>query len=262
MLTLLINSLALLFYLMASVYQFMLIKQKYQRRQEYLLIIIALALAFHALGVYLLMALDEGIDFGINKMISLILAVVNCLVLLSSLRKPLHNLFVFLLPLSIIAIVIALLQQQPHFIAIGTGVKIHILLSLVAYSLLTIATLQVLLLGWQNHQLKSHHLAGAVKLLPPLQTMEQLMYELLWAGVILLTFGILVGFVYIENLFAQHLVHKTVLSLLAWSVFIGLLLGKHSFGWRGNTAVKWVLTGFCFLLLAYFGSKLVLEIIL
>jgi ABC-type uncharacterized transport system permease subunit len=70
------------------------------------------------------------------------------------------------------------------------------------------------------------------------------------------------GFVFIEDLLAQHLAHKTVLGMIAWVIFSALLVGKIRYGWRGKMAVKWTLAGFVLLLLAYFGSKLVLEVIL
>lgn len=63
-------------------------------------------------------------------------------------------------------------------------------------------------------------------------------------------------------MFAQHLVHKTVLSTLAWLMFGGLLIGRLRYGWRGKTAIVWTLSGFAVLILAYFGSKIVLELIL
>jgi ABC-type uncharacterized transport system permease subunit len=85
---------------------------------------------------------------------------------------------------------------------------------------------------------------------------------MLGAGLFFLTISLLSGFIFIEDLFAQHLVHKTVLSILAWIIFSCLMLGRLWFGWRGQTAIKWTLFGFVSLLLAYFGSKLVLEIIL
>ena len=261
-----INLLALLLYLAAGVYQWLLIKrcsrQALPSRQQRLLMITAVAVLAHGSGIYLSMIHPEGIDLGVTKMASLIMVVVNLIVLLSSLRKPLHNLFILLLPLSAIAIAVALLEQQPHFISAGPGVTIHILLSLIAYSLLTITALQAVLLSWQNRQLRHHHLKGLVNLLPPLQTMEQLMFELLWTGVVLLGLGIVAGFIYLDNIFSQQLVHKTVLSIVAWFVFAGLLWGRYRLGWRANIAVRWVLSGFCLLMLAYFGSKLVLEIIL
>jgi ABC-type uncharacterized transport system permease subunit len=82
------------------------------------------------------------------------------------------------------------------------------------------------------------------------------------AGLLFLTLSLVSGFIFIEDLFAQHLAHKTILSIVAWISFSGLLLGRIKYGWRGQTAVKWTLTGFILLLLAYFGSKLVLELIL
>lgn len=273
-----INLLALLLYLIASACQLALIRKQLKQpllqkqrlqspfplppSQRRLLAIVALAILAHGAGIYALMDRPEGMDLGIVNMASLVMLVINLLVLLSSLHKPLHNLFILLLPLSAIAIAMPLFVQQPHFITAGSGVKAHILLSLVAYSLLAIASLQAVLLGWQNHQLRHHRLTGFVKLLPPLQTMEQLLFELLWIGVLLLGLGIISGFFYLDDIFSQQLAHKTVLSIIAWLVFAGLLWGRHRLGWRANVAIKWVLTGFCLLMLAYFGSKLVLEVIL
>lgn len=99
-------------------------------------------------------------------------------------------------------------------------------------------------------------------LLPPLQTMEALLFELVWAGMLFLTLSIITGFIFIDDFFAQKLSHKTVFSLLSWGIYATLLTGRHFIGWRGNTAIRWVLGGFTALMLAYFGSKLVLEVIL
>jgi ABC-type uncharacterized transport system permease subunit len=92
--------------------------------------------------------------------------------------------------------------------------------------------------------------------------MESLLFQMLATGIVFLTLSLTSGFIFIENLFAQHLVHKTVLSILAWIIFTGLLIGRSRYGWRGQTAIQWTLIGFILLLLAYFGSKLVLELIL
>ena len=138
----------------------------------------------------------------------------------------------------------------------------HILLSVLAHSLLAIATLQALLLSYQYKKLKTRHPKGLIGILPPLQTMETLMFELVWAGFALLTLSILSGLIYLDNIFAQHLAHKTVFSILAWFIYATLLWGRHSIGWRGIIAIRWVLVGFAALMLAYFGSKIVLEVIL
>jgi len=190
--------------------------------------------------------------------------VINSVVLLSSLRKPLRNLFLFLLPFSIIAIGIdnTLGLGHQHMVLLSPGLAAHVVLSILAYSLLTIASLQALFLAYQNRLLKRKQLRGVVGLLPPLQTMESLLFELLWAGQILLTLSILSGAIFIESLFAQHLVHKTTFSILSWVIYAVLLWGRHALGWRGNVAIRWTLCGFAALMLAYFGSKLVLEVIL
>lgn len=88
------------------------------------------------------------------------------------------------------------------------------------------------------------------------------MFSLIGSGLLFLTLSLASGFVFLENMFAQHLAHKTVLALIAWLVFSTLLLGRIRFGWRGIVAIRWTLAGFATLLLAYLGSKLVIELIL
>src|SRR5690625_6237236 len=93
---------------------------------------------------------------------------------------------------------------------LGLSMASLALLSILAYSLLTIATLQALLLAWQHHQLRHKHPSGSVSLLPPLQTMERLLFDMRWAGVLLLTLSVLSGFVFLDDMFAQHVAHQTV----------------------------------------------------
>ena len=142
------------------------------------------------------------------------------------------------------------------------GILLHILLSILAYGMFTIAVFQALLLSLQNYQLKHKHPKGLIKNFPPLQTMESLLFGFLWAGWSLLSLSLISGWVFLGNLFAQHLVHKTLLACLAWIVFSVLLWGRNRLGWRGHKAIRWTLAGFCLLMLAYFGSKLVREYIL
>jgi ABC-type uncharacterized transport system permease subunit len=88
------------------------------------------------------------------------------------------------------------------------------------------------------------------------------MFRLIGAGFVLLTLSLFTGFVFVTNLFTQHLIHKTVLSLIAWTIFGVLLIGRIRIGWRGRSAVRWTVSGFSVLTLAYFGSKFVLEDVL
>lgn len=224
---------------------------------------IGLTLAIHAVGIYGVSVKSEGIQLSFFAMSSQIFWVINLIVLLSSLKKTLHNLFIFLLPGSAIAVVATLFSHtQSTILQLNYHLATHVVLSILAYSLLTIATLQALLLAYQNRHLKSKTGLQYLRVLPPLQTMEALLFEFVLVGEVLLTLSILSGFIFLDNIFAQHLVHKTVFSIAAWLVYGFLLIGKYRLGWRGIIAIRWTLAGFLFLMLAFFGSKLVLEIVL
>lgn len=221
-------------------------------------------LAFHAIAVQGIIFAGDGFQFGFFKVSALIFWVINALVLISSLKKPVHTLFTLLFPLSALSLLTSIFSQGPTlpYSEISTALASHILLSILAYSLLSIATVQALFLAYQNHQLRSKHPTGAVRLLPPLQTMEALLFEMLWGGQILLSISIATGFIFLHDIFAQDLAHKTVFSIIAWFIYAILLWGRHQLGWRGNRAIRWTLVGFAALMLAYFGSKLVLELLL
>jgi len=185
-------------------------------------------------------------------------------VVVSSLKKPLANLFLALFPLAIMSIVCSLwlpsgYTPQPNP---GGGVLLHIMLGIMSFALITIAAVQALLIAWLNRELKHKHFSAVLQHLPPLQTMEVLLFEIIFVGFVLLLAVITSGFLFMDNMFAQHLVHKTVLTVVSTSVFGVLLWGRHQLGWRGNTALRWTLSGFAVLILAYFGSKFVLELIL
>jgi hypothetical protein len=142
------------------------------------------------------------------------------------------------------------------------GLQIHILLSLLAYSLLAIAAIQSILLAIQNHHLHHHHPGGFIRALPPLAIMEGLLFQIIGLGFVFLSASLISGFMFLEDLFGQQVAHKTLLAIAAWGLFAALLLGRWRFGWRGRIAIRWTLGGFFALALAYFGSKLVLELIL
>ncbi|MGH8120534.1 MAG: cytochrome C assembly family protein, partial [Gammaproteobacteria bacterium] len=130
-----------------------------------------------------------------------------------------------------------------------------------AYSVLTVAAFQSVLLFLQDRQLTRKRPAS-IMLLPPMQIMEDLLIKIIALGFFLLSLSLATGLMFVQDLFAQHLVHKTVLSLLAWCIFGALLWGHWSRGWRGKTVSRWTIGGFLSLMLAYFGSKFVLELIL
>lgn len=222
-----------------------------------------LAVALHWAGLLPLLFSDSGINLSFFATGSLVAAVMCTLVLVSSLRKPVHTLLLILMPLGVLCIGLLLGSHHPrHFTALAEGLALHVILSLLAYSLLTIATAQAIVLAYQTHQLKNHQPGGLVKALPPLQSMESLLFELLWLGFALLTAALATGWFFVEDLLAQHLAHKTVFSVMAWLIYGCLLWGRHQLGWRGYTAIRFALGGFAALMLAFFGSKFVLELVL
>ncbi|RMG32852.1 MAG: cytochrome C biogenesis protein, partial [Gammaproteobacteria bacterium] len=178
--------------------------------------------------------------------------------------KPVEVLGLAIFPLTAVAMALDLHNPGHHLLGneVSWSLRVHVTVSILAYAMLTLATVQALLLALQDNHLRSHHPGGFIRALPPLQTMESLLFEMIGLGFVLLTLSLLSGFLYLEDMFAQHVVHKTLLSIIAWVVFGALLWGRWRFGWRGTTAIRWTLTGFVVLMLAYFGSKAVLELIL
>lgn len=228
-------------------------------------LLLAAALAAHVFGIYDQIVVPGGYHFGLFKVASVFFWMANFLILVSSLRKPLHNLFLVTVPISVIALLGSLYTVDAPVTPtseLTLGVVSHILLSVMAYSTMIVATVQALLLAFQNYQLRHKHPAGLIRLLPPLQTMETLLFELLWVGEALLTVVIITGLFHVRDAAAQHLIHKIVFTSIAWLIYAVLLWGRHALGWRGNSAIRWTLAGFGFLFLAYLGTKLVLEMII
>ncbi|MBX9912734.1 MAG: cytochrome c biogenesis protein CcsA [Pseudomonadaceae bacterium] len=223
-----------------------------------------LALLAHSFSLYWQLITPTGLGLDFFNAASLIAAAVILLTLLASRTIPVENLLLLLFPLGALTALLAQFAPSGTVQTINeqSGILAHILLSILAYGMLTIAMFQSLLLSLQDHQLKNKHPSGLIKNFPPLQTMESLLFGFLWAGWGLLSLSLLSGWLFVEDLLAQHLAHKTILSVFAWLVFALLLWGRQQLGWRGHKAIRWTLAGFCLLMLAYFGSKLVREYIL
>jgi ABC-type uncharacterized transport system permease subunit len=229
-----------------------------------ILLFAALALLAHLVNVITVIATDAGYDFGFFRIATLFSWTISFIVVISSLKKPLANLFLALFPLAILSMLCSLFLPSRYdpLTNIANGVLLHILLGIIGFSLITIAAVQALLISWLNRELKRKHFTKVLRHMPPLQTMEALLFEIIWAGFFVLLAVMVSGFVFMDDMFAQHLVHKTVLTIISWGVFGILLWGRHQLGWRGKTAMRWTLSGFIVLILAYFGSKFVLELLL
>lgn len=221
-------------------------------------------LILHSLALYNSTFSTIGVNLGFYNAISLVSAFIVLFTLIATWRHPVEILAIILLPIAAIAMGIESSSTSSHLLEAGSSKALvfHILTSIIAYSLLALAALQAILLSVQNRFLHKHQPGGIIKLMPPLKSMEILLFEVIVAGFVALTISLGSGLIFLDNMFAQHLVHKTVLSILAWLVFLILLIGHWKLGWRGRTAIRWTLSGFASLMLAYFGSKFVLEILL
>jgi ABC-type uncharacterized transport system permease subunit len=148
----------------------------------------------------------------------------------------------------------------------------HIAVSTLAYGSLTIAAFHAVLMAMQESRLHAlpaavgHRgwLSLAIDNLPPLLTMERLLFRMIALGFLLLTLTVISGVFFSEQLFGKPFrwEHKTVFTLLSWLLFGVLLAGRHWRGWRGRTALTFTLSGFATLFLAYVGSRFVLEVVL
>ncbi len=169
-----------------------------------------------------------------------------------------------LLPMLFPGSVIALQNKSPIF-------SWHVAIAILAYSTFTVAAFHAVLMALQESRLHASTatpeqtwLSGAIERLPALLTMEKLLFRLIGFGFILLTLTVGSGVLFSEQIFGKPLTwdHKTIFTLLSWALFGILLAGRHWRGWRGKTALRFTLSGFATLFLAYVGSRFVLEVVL
>lgn len=156
------------------------------------------------------------------------------------------------------AIVLALAypgELRPH--ALSRWAPLHWLLGLASYGLFGAAVLHGVLLNRAERQLKSRTVPAATGM--PLLRLERLTFRFVAAGFAVLSAALLLG-AWFANPWRWD--HKTVFSILGWVVFAALLAGRRAFGWRGPRATRWLYAGAALLLLAYVGSRFVLEVLL
>ncbi len=220
----------------------------------------AAALAAHARLLYSSVMPGDAIELSLSNALSLIGLQLALIGLLAAFEPVLRGLVAGLLILAALA---ALATGSPAAVAGGASLtwqlEAHILISMFAYGLLSAGAIIAIYALIQDRRLRAGQLSAMNHLFAPLETTEKLLYGVTTAGFAGLTLAIVSGAMFVENLFAQHLVHKTVLSLLAWLLFGTLLAGRYFAGWRGKRAVYLYLGGFALLCLAYFGSRYILE---
>jgi ABC-type uncharacterized transport system permease subunit len=213
----------------------------------------------------------EGMRFGFAYALSATLLFTVLVIWAEGFLVPIRGLLVMVLPLAAVAVVLPAVFHGTQIAAANETLafRAHIVIAIAAFSLLTIAAMHALLMASMDRSLHSAGSSGTalgrvLAEVPPLLAMERLLFRLIWAGFLLLTATLISGVLFSEQLFGRALRfdHKTVFTIASWLVFAGLLVGRHYFGWRGRTALRWTLVGFVMLLLAYVGSRFVLEVVL
>jgi ABC-type uncharacterized transport system permease subunit len=221
------------------------------------------AIVAHSDAIVHMMRINGPFSIGLLEAISLLgwtLAVLACLLSIERQNRVLGA--ILLASAALGAAVTGTGHTYAEATAPGWELTAHILLSMGAAALLFAAAVTALLLVFLDRRLRTRRIADLPSVLPPLDALERVMFRLIGAGFVLLTLSLFTGFVFVTNVFTQHLIHKTVLSLIAWTIFGVLLIGRIRFGWRGRSAVGWTLSGFGVLALASFGAKFVLEDVL
>lgn len=225
---------------------------------------IALGLTIHAWLLYQGM-FAKGFNLGFYNALSAIFWLTVLIYWLANVKHQLQSLQAFVLPPAALFALLPAFEVNNHFLpeAGQPMFMAHIGIALLAYSLFTFAALHALLMMFAERSL--HNKPSMIKLpsFPPLMVMESLLFKVISTGFVLLTFTLISGMLFSEQIFGKpmQLNHKTVFSIASWIIYGWLLYGRYKHGWRGTKAIKLTLLGFVLLLLAYVVSKFILQVV-
>ena len=228
------GAIASILYLGIAAYLALHLRSGEQAKKSVLLAPGAVALLLHLNSIYGIIITSEGLQFGLFKIGSMFGWVIAALTITTSLYRPIENLIIVAYPIAAAALWSSILVPTSAIIINPTpSIVTHIVISILAYSILAIAVGQAMLLATQNYQLKHKHTHGILEILPPLQTMETVLFEMLWLGIALLSVSIVTGIIFLDDIVAQHFSLKVELRVIVWVIFAVLLGGRHFLGWRG-----------------------------
>ena len=231
--------------------------------------LIALGLVIHGWLLYQDIfgaSFGSGFNLGFFNALSLIFWLTVLVYWFANLKHQLQSLQAFVLPPAALFALLPALTSTNHFIpqAAQPLFMAHIAIALIAYSLFTFAALHALLMLFAERSL--HNKPTLIKLpsFPPLMVMEGLLFRVITIGFVLLTFTLISGMLFSEHIFGKPMQfnHKTIFSFASWIIYGWLLFGRYQYGWRGKKAINITLIGFALLLLAYVGSKFILQVVM
>lgn len=219
-------------------------------------LITLIAVSLHAVLLYHWIDGGVGQNLSFFNMFSQVLWLITLLLLVIAYAKPLGSLALLVLPLAAVSVGLASFFPGHYVVDTSTAPAhlVHILLSLLAISILGIAAIQAVLLAFQDHLLRQHYGGAFAQALPSIESLETFLFQILTLGFILLTLVLVSSFYFFPLLFAHMLWQHTLLAFAAWLMFAILLAGRWHFGWRGQIALRWTLGGVSLLTLSYIGS--------
>ncbi len=227
-------------------------------------VLVMVAATLHAVLLWQVLNNPAGWDVNFFNTLAVAAWMIVVVLLVSALRSRVLEAGIVAFPGAAVTVALLwLVGSEPLILnTLSPRLEMHVFSSLLAYSLLSIAAINAVMLAVQDYLLRHPRTIRQLEMLPPLSMLEAVMFNLIMAGWMVLTLSLVTGLMFVDNLMAQHLVHKTVLSLVSWLLFGLLLFGRWWYGWRGRRAIQWTLAAMFALVLAYFGSKLVLEVML
>ena len=229
-------------------------------------IVIPAALILHAWLVSMDVAKPQGLDVSFANALSAVAALTAIVAWATGLMRTLPIIATVVLPTAGVFSMLPAAGSTPHVFpyAEAPWATAHVAVALLAYSLFIVAAVQAVVLMWLEKRLHRGIADASGAELPPLLTLERFLFRIVTLAFLLLTLTVVSGVFFSEAIFGKPLTfnHKSVFSIVAWFVFGALLLGRQRYGWRGRVALRWILTGTTLLVLAYLGSKFVLEVLL
>ena len=139
------------------------------------------------------------------------------------------------------------------------AIDLHILLSILAYSLLFVSSLVAINLGWQIKHMKQHVFDSQSMTINSLLRNEEKLFKLIFLGWLFLSCALVTGVIFVQGFLSDGMGHKIIFSLVAWVLFAVLIVGRITKGWRGKTAIKLNLIAMSLLMLGFLGSYVVLD---
>jgi len=256
--------LAAALYLLATASLYYLLRRPHQAG-SITLALGACALTAHAVLLYANLWGQQVLNVRLADAGSMVSWVAALVVVANSVTRPMLSLGLIILPLAAITVFVSWVWPgRDYVVATSSNIQTaHSLIAILAFGCLGLAVAQALLLAFQERRLRRQPPVAST-LLPSIETMERLLFQLVLLGFLLLTITLISGTVFSQEVWDKpfHLNHHTILSLGAWISFGLLLVGRRVFGWRGRNAVRWTLVSFGILFLGYFGTRFIIEVIL